>query len=74
MLVEREVGDEPFQPAVFFFELTESAQLAHAQVGLLLSPGIKGGVADAELAAEIPDRGAGLGLVNRVDDLFFREL
>jgi hypothetical protein len=30
MLVEREVGEQLFQPVVFFFELPESLQLAHA--------------------------------------------
>ncbi len=43
VLVEREVRDEPFQPAVFFLQLTEAPQLTHAQVGVLLFPGVEGG-------------------------------
>ena len=32
VLVEREIGDEPFEPMVFLLELPESSQLAHPQV------------------------------------------
>jgi hypothetical protein len=36
VLVERAVGDEPFQSTVFFFHLLpEPAQFAHAQVRVL---------------------------------------
>src|SRR5438874_6351149 len=42
MLVEREVGDEPFQPVVFFLQLPKAPQLAHAQMRVLLFPGIEG--------------------------------
>ena len=44
MLVEREVGNEPFQSAVSFLQLPESTQLTHAQMGVLFLPGIEGGV------------------------------
>jgi len=36
MLIEREVSDEPIQSAVFFFELPEPTQFAHAQMGIPL--------------------------------------
>ena len=32
MLVEREIGDEPFQPAVPLFHLPQAAEFAHAQL------------------------------------------
>ena len=59
VLVEREVGDEPFQSAVFFLQLPEAPQLAHAQVRVLLLPGVERGVTHPELPAEVADRGAG---------------
>ena len=62
MLVEREVGHEPFQPAVFFLQLPESTQLTHAQMGVFFLPGVEGGVTDPELPAEITDGGAAFGL------------
>ena len=73
VLVEREVGHEPFQPAVFFFHLPEPAQFAHAQVRVLLFPGVEGGVTDAELPAEVADGGASFGLADGIDDLLFGE-
>ena len=41
MLVEREVGDEPFQSTIFLFQLPEPVQLTHAQVRALLFPGVE---------------------------------
>ena len=31
VLVEREIGHEPFEPAIFFFYLPEAPQLAYAR-------------------------------------------
>ena len=69
MLVEREIGDEPFQQAVFFFELPEPTQFTHAQVRLLLLPGVERGITHPELPAEVADRGAGLRLPEGIHDL-----
>ena len=73
MLVEREVRHQPFQPAVFFFHLSEAPQLAHAEVRVLFLPGLEGGVTHPELSAEVADRGAALSLADRIHDLLFRE-
>ncbi len=73
MLVEREVRDEPFEPAIFFFHLPEPPQLAHAEVRVLLLPGVEGRVTHPELPAEVADRGAAFGLADGIDDLLFRE-
>ncbi len=73
MLVEREVGHQPFQPAVFFFYLPQPAEFTHAQVREFLLPRIEGSVTDAELPAEIADRGTTLGLPDGIDDLLFGE-
>jgi hypothetical protein len=59
VFVEREIGDEPFQPAVFFFQRPEPPQFAHPQMGVLLLPGVERGVTDHELPAEVADGGAG---------------
>lgn len=74
VLVEREVGDEPFQPAVFFLQLPETSQLAHTQMRVLLLPGVERGVTHPELPAKVADGGAGVDLSDRVHDLFLREL
>jgi hypothetical protein len=73
MLIEREVSDEPFEPTLFFFHLSEAPQLAHAEVRVLLLPGVEGGVTHPELSAEVADRGAAFRLADGIDDLLFRE-
>jgi hypothetical protein len=42
-------------------------------MGVPLFPGIEGGVTDPELPTQIANGGAGVGLANRVHDLFLRE-
>ena len=74
MLVEREVSDEPFEPAIFFFHLPEAPQLAHAEVRVLLLPGLERGVTHPELPTEVADRDAAFSLADRVDNLFLGEL
>lgn len=74
MRIEREIGDQPFQPAVLLFELPQAPQLADAQVGILPFPGRERDVTDAELSAEIADRGAAVGLAEGLDDLLLGEL
>ena len=55
VLIEREIGDEPFQSTVFFFQLPEPPQFAHPQMGVLLLPGVERGVTHPELPAEVAD-------------------
>ena len=74
VLVEREVGHEPFSSAVFFLQLSVPPQFAHAQMGVVLLPGIEGRVTDAELPTEITDGSGGFGLPDRLHDLLLREL
>ncbi len=54
--VEREVRNEPLQSAGFFLQLPEASQLTHAEVGVLLLPGIRRLLGDAELSAESADQ------------------
>lgn len=55
MLVDREVSDQPFQPTVFCFQLSEPTQFTHVQVRVLHPPGIEGDVAHPDLPAEVAD-------------------
>ena len=73
MFVEREVRHQPFQPTVLFFQLPETPQFAHSEVGVLLFPRIEGGLAHAQLSAQVAHGGAGFGLSDGVDDLLLRE-
>jgi hypothetical protein len=74
VLVQREIRHEALQPIVFVLELSEPAQLADAQVGVLLLPGVERGFADAQLPADVADRRAGLDLPKRLRDLLSGEL
>src|SRR5215831_14768036 len=74
VFVEREVGDQTLQSGVFVLELPQAAELAHAQMRVLLLPGVERGLADPQLPAHVADRGAALGLAQRVGDLLFGEL
>ena len=62
MFIEREIGHQALQPPVFVLELPEPPELAHAQVRVLLLPGIDRRFTDAELPADIADPRAGLDL------------
>jgi hypothetical protein len=73
VLIEREIRHEPLQPAVFFFHLPQAAQFTHAQMRVLLLPGVKGRVTHPELSAKVADWGAAFRLSDRVDNLFLRE-
>src|SRR5262249_54658499 len=74
VFVEGEVGHQALQPRVLVLELAQAAQLAHAQVGVLLLPDIERGLADAELAADVWHRRAGFDLAERIRDLLLGEL
>jgi len=41
VLVQQEIGHQPLQPAVLLFQLPKPAQLTHAQICVLLFPGIQ---------------------------------
>ena len=62
MLVEREIGYQPFEPGILLFHLPQPTQFAHAQVRVLLLPGIEGLLSDPELPAQVTDGGAAVGL------------
>src|SRR5215470_16553365 len=73
VLVEREIGHQALQPSVFVLELPQAAELAHAQVRVLLLPAVEGGLTDPQLPADVPDRGTALGLAQSVGHLLFGE-
>lgn len=74
MLVEREIRHQSFESDIFLFHLPQPAELAHAQTGIRLLPGVEGGLTHPELPAEIADGGAAFRLPNRRYNLFLREL
>src|SRR6516164_196958 len=73
VLVEREIGDQMLQSGVFVLELPQAAELAHAQMRVLLLPDVERGLADPQLPAHVADRAATLGLAQRVGDLLLGE-
>ena len=70
-LVQAQISDQLLQPGVLGFELLEPPQLAYAQTAILLLPVVKRGLRDAELAADLLDPGARLGLAQRKGNLLF---
>ena len=57
-LIERETGHQALQARVLVFELAHPAHLVDTEVGKLLLPLVEGGLTDADLAANVADRGA----------------
>ena len=66
MFVEGQIGHELFECAVLPLQLAQTPQLSDAHTGKLFLPTIEGLLADAELAADIGHRCAGLGMAERV--------
>jgi len=71
VVVEREIGHEPFHRAAFFFPLPQPAKFAHAQMRVRLVPGGDDGLADGELPAEVANRSPPVGLPDGRDALLF---
>ena len=57
MLVEREIGHEPFQPAVLVLPPAAAGGVRSCPDARTSFPGVEGRVADAELPTEGADRG-----------------
>jgi hypothetical protein len=72
LLVEGEVGDNLFDPAIFVLELAHAPELGDPQAGIALLPGVEGRLTDAELAADLRGRRALLGLAQGLRDLLLR--
>ena len=73
MLVEGEIGHQPFEPGVLLFHLPQPTPFAHTEVRVFLFPRVEGLLGDAELSTDIPDGGATLSLSDGIDDLLFGE-
>lgn len=74
LLVDGAVRHLPFKPDILFFHQAHPAELAHAQMRVLLALSVEeAGLADAELPAEVSNRGPTLGLPDSIDDLLFGE-
>lgn len=57
-----------------FLQLPKPGEFAHVQRHLLLFPGVECGVTHLDLPTEGTDKCAGVGLSDRVQDLFIRAL
>jgi hypothetical protein len=73
-LVEREIGHEAFELAILVPPLPQLAELGDAQRAEALLPPVERLLADAELAADLADGRAGLGLVQGQGDLLVGKL
>ena len=73
-LVQAQIRHQAFELAIFLPQLAQLAQLTHAEGAESFLPPVEALLADAELATDLPDRGAGLGLAQCQRDLFIREL
>jgi hypothetical protein len=60
-LSSERAATQPLQPAVFFLQVTQPTEFANAEVNILLFPGVKGLLGDAELPADIADGGSRFG-------------
>ena len=73
VLVEGEIGDPLFQPAILILHLPQPAELTDTQVGVFLFPEVERRLADAELARDVTSGRAALGLPDGVGDLLLGE-
>ena len=71
MLVEREIRHQSFESGVLLFHLAQPTEFAHAEVRVLLFPGVEGLLGNAQLPTDIANRGATLGLSDGIHDLLF---
>jgi len=70
----RQVRHQPLSTAILLPELAQLPELAHPQGDEALSPAIEALLADAKLAADLSDPGAGFRLAQRHRDLLVGEL
>lgn len=73
LLVEGQIGDDLFEPAIFVLELAYPPELGDAHPRIALFPGVEGGLTDPELAADLGRGDALLGLAQGLGDLLFGE-
>ena len=73
-LVQAQIGHQAFELAIFLSQLAQLAELTDSEGAEAFLPPVEALLADAELATDLADRGAGLGLAQRQRDLFIREL
>ena len=64
-LVLPQIGHQPLELGVLLLELLQPADLHHAHPGKLLFPAVARGLGHAELAADLRDGRAALGLPQR---------
>src|SRR5262249_42719099 len=73
LVVQREICDQAFQPAILMLELPQPAGLVDLEATVLGLPAVERLLADALPSAELGGLPARLGLFQDPDDLLFRE-
>ena len=73
VLVEGRIRHQLLEPAVFLLHLPQPPQLRDAHPGERAPPAGEGLRGDAQLAADLDDRGARFGLPQGIDDLLLGE-
>src|SRR5690606_15058225 len=68
--VESLVGNELLEPPILLFELLQPPRLVDLHASELRFPAVEGGRRDAQFPAHVLHLHAGVGLFERVDDLF----
>jgi len=68
--VESLVGNELLEPPILLFELLQPPRLVDLHASELRFPAVEGGRRDAQFPANVLHLHAGVGLFERVDDLF----
>src|SRR5262249_56709540 len=73
-LVKAQIGDQTFELAIFLPQLPQLTELADAQCPKAFLPAVERLLTHAELAADLADRCARLGLAQGEGDLLIGEL
>src|SRR6218665_270864 len=73
-LVQAQVGHDLLELAILLFKLAQASKVRRPHAGVLLTPLVERGIADAHLAADLLDADAQLRLLQRVGHLLLGEL
>lgn len=71
--VEDEVGNQPLQSVIFFFELSHMFEFRRGNAVVFLAPGIKRGSGDTQLTADVQHGRAQFSLLQGEGNLLFGE-
>ena len=70
LLIQHGFGKQLFEPGVLFLKRLQALNLGHRHTAILLTPGVKGGVGNGVLTADLTGRTTGFSLAEDTDVLF----